>query len=226
MSSGDMASGALWDRGAGAGRERVWRQARRHSRHVRALRVVLPVITGLIVAAMIVSLRGLPTPAGNLGLGGIGLSGSSLTMEKPHLTGYGSNGMSYDVTAARALQDLTNPDMVQLETISGRVKQPGDRWATLEAVGGIYNSKAESLHLSEDIRIVVHDGKRAFLETADVDLRTQEVVSDQPVRLEMPGARVRADSMHISAGGEEVTLRGGVVMNLRLNGGPLQDSDQ
>jgi lipopolysaccharide export system protein LptA len=66
--------------------------------------------------------------------------------------------------------------------------------------------------------------KRAFLETADVDLKAQTVVSDRPVRLEMPGARVRADTMSVSAGGEQVMLRGRVVMDIRLDGGPLEET--
>ncbi len=198
-----------------------WRAAQRHSRRVRALRIGLPLVSAVLIAALLVSWRSLPTPVGNLDLGDLGVSGSTLTMENPKLTGFGARGMAYDVTAERALQDLTDPQVVRLETISGRVQQPDGGWATLDARGGVYDSANEFLRLDRDIMIRVDDGKRAFLEAAEVDLKAQTVKSDRPVRLEMPGGRVRADRMDVEAGGKTIVLTGRVVLDLRLDGGTM-----
>lgn len=201
-----------------------WQRASRHSRLVRWLRIALPVIALVIVAGMLVSLRGLPERIGSLSLGEIGVSDSSLTMEQPSLTGYGSGGAAYDVTANRALQSLDDPGIVQLELISGRVQRSDGGWATLRADDGVYFSREDRLELENDIRIELHDGKRAFLEKANVDLEAETVVSDRPVRLEMPGARVRADRMEVFSGGDDVRLKGNVVVDLWFSGGPAEEA--
>jgi hypothetical protein len=64
-------------------------------------------ITLLITPACSYRCAACQRSAGDLSLGEIGVSGTTLTMDRPRLTGYGAGGMSYDVTAARALQDLT-----------------------------------------------------------------------------------------------------------------------
>lgn len=223
-----MASKELFDetewagdagRPAGAG----WRAAQRHSRMVRALRIGLPLVTLVIVAGMALSLRSLPTALNEVELGEVGMSGSTLSMDSPRLVGYGARGMSYEVDAARALQDLTSPHVVRLQSIAGRVQQPGGGWATLKAESGLYDSQGETLRLDDDIEIEVHDGKRGYFREADVDLKAQRMVSEQPVRLEMPGARIRADRMEVWGSGERVLLRGGVTVDARLDGGPLEE---
>lgn len=203
-----------------------WQSTSRHSRVVRCLRIALPVLALVIIAGMLLSLRGLPDRIGNLNLGEIGVSDSNLTMEQPSLTGYGSGGAAYDVTANRALQSLDDPGIVRLELVSGRVQQSDGGWATLNADDGVYYSREDRLELENDIRIELHDGKRAFLERADVDLEAETVVSDRPVRLEMPGARVRADRMEVFSGGDDIRLKGNVVVDLRFDGGaPEEASD-
>ena len=98
--------------------ERAFRAARRHSRVVRILRVAIPVVvvvglTGVFLVTYFNPLRmlaKLPIDVGNLVV-----SGTKVTMEKPHLSGFTSDARAYELSADAAKQDLTKPDMLELQ---------------------------------------------------------------------------------------------------------------
>lgn len=204
-----------------------WRAVRRHSRRVRLLRVVLPAIGLAIAASMFVSIRSLPGGIGNISLGEVGVEGTTLTMSHPSLSGYGSDGVSYDVTAERALQDLTTPDVVRMEMISGTMRRADGTWTSLEARDGLFDSARDWLMLENDIVIVTDDGKRAYLEDAEVDLKGQSVISLKPVRAEMAGALVRGDRMEVNGGGDHIILRDNVsvVLQSARRGAPQRSGE-
>lgn len=199
------------------GEQASWRAARRHTRRVHLLRLGLPVMALVIVGAMFLSFQALPSRVGELSLGDVGVSDNTVTMQNPNLTGHGSEGQHYEVTAERAKQELDAPDIVRLEMLSGLLRQPDGGWMRVEADHGVYDSERETLKLEDNIELRTHDGRRGYFEVADVDLREQTVKSDRPVTLEMPGGRVRADAMDVRDGGDTVDFRGQVVVDLRFD---------
>jgi|FEC22Drversion2_1045045.scaffolds.fasta_scaffold00009_148 lipopolysaccharide export system protein LptC len=202
---------------------RSWHDARRHSRAVRILRIGLPALALLTVAWLIVSARAFPPTIGNVDLGEVGLDGTTLTMENPALSGYNENGTSYEVTAARALQDVTNPRIVTLQRIDGTMTKPDGTKVRVTAADGVYDSEEQTLKLSNDIVVRADDGSRAFLRSADVDMKAGSIVSTEPIRAETPGGRIRADTMDIAERGAHMLFKGKVVVELRLDGGSLDD---
>jgi len=87
--------------------------ASRHSRMVRVLRVAVPAAVILAMAAIItvsifnpfrMLLPKLPVDIGNLVV-----SGSRITMESPHLSGYTPDQRPYEVWAKTATQDVAAP---------------------------------------------------------------------------------------------------------------------
>src|SRR5438128_3419812 len=99
--------------------------AARHSRMVRVLRIAVPAIVLLAMAAIVavsvfnpfrMLLPKLPVDIGNLVV-----SGTKITMEAPHLTGFSADRRPYDMWAKSATQDLTDPDHVELETLRAKV---------------------------------------------------------------------------------------------------------
>lgn len=221
MASNEYLDDPTWDGGSDGHGAAGWQAARRHSRLVRTLRIGLPVLILLIVAVIFLSLRALPSRVGDIELGDVGLSGSVLTMEAPSLTGFGSRGMTYEVDADRALQDLTQPNVVRLEGIHGRLRQPDGGWTLLTARSGIYDGDAGTLRLDEAIDIETHDGRRAYLIEADVDLENQSVISERPVRIEMTDMVILADRLEVREGGDRLLMSGGVRVQMNL-GNPAQ----
>lgn len=196
----------------------LWKRAQRHSRVVRSLRLVLPVTGGLIAIALLVSFESIPSPIGNIELGTIGVEGDTVTMDAPKLTGYGEKGMSYAVSASKAQQSLSEPNVVHLQKIEGRLDEDGGTWTELSAQQGRLDTEAETLRLDQEIELTTNDGKRAKLKSADVDFSKKTVTTEDPVEMEMEVGRVQAGSMSVSNGGKRILLRGNVVVDLRPDG--------
>src|SRR5688500_12979918 len=90
-------------------RQRAFQAARRHSRLVRRLRVLLPVV-GLIVVLAFIAVTRLALPEElDLSVARLSVTRNSIIMENPLLTGFDADERSYSLSADRAVQALTNP---------------------------------------------------------------------------------------------------------------------
>src|SRR5260370_7002046 len=87
--------------------------AARHSRMVRALRIAVPAAVILAMAAIItVSIFNpfrMLLPKLPLDIGNLVVSGTKVTMESPHLSGYTPDRRPYEMWATTATQHLPHP---------------------------------------------------------------------------------------------------------------------
>ena len=108
-----------WTASRRAGLDRTFRTAARHSRHVRFLRVAVPVVVAAAIVGLTLATWFSPArlmaklPTGG-SLGSMGISGTKITMELPRLEGYTRDARPYVLTAKSAAQDLTKPDRMEL----------------------------------------------------------------------------------------------------------------
>jgi lipopolysaccharide export system protein LptC len=73
--------------------------------------------------------------------------------------------------------------------------------------------------LENDIRLSSSSGYSGRLSEAFVNIRSGNVVSDQPVELQMLQGKLNANKLEIVNNGDLVRFHDGVVMDLMLNGG-------
>src|SRR5689334_24755986 len=92
---------------------------------VRILRVAVPAAVLLAMTAVVavsvfnpfrMLLPKLPVDIGNLVV-----SGTKITMESPHLAGFSTDQRPYELWAQPAIQDLTDPDHVELQTLRAKM---------------------------------------------------------------------------------------------------------
>jgi len=198
--------------------ERAFRAARRHSRFVRVFRVAIPVLVlfGLGAAVLATYLNPLRMLAKlPVDLDKLVISGTKITMENPRVSGFTKDGRAYDLVAAAARQDLTKPDLVELQNLNAKLEMDDHSTIQLVADQGLYNVKAEQLELQKNI-VLSNPGYEGRLEQATVDVRTGHVVSNQPVKLKMMQGTLDAKQMEISDSGNLVRFTGGVDMFLKL----------
>ena len=157
-----------------AGMEARFAIAARHSRMVRVLRVAVPAAVALSLAAIIaisifnpfrMLLPKLPLDVGNLVV-----SGTRITMESPHLSGYTPDRRPYEVWAKTATQDVTDPDHLELRTLRAKVRMEDQSIVTLDAKKGSMNTKDQLLDLHNDIFLQTSAGYEARLSQAFVDM--------------------------------------------------------
>jgi lipopolysaccharide export system protein LptC len=213
------AANTYWTMGRGDN-ERAFRAARRHSRVVRVLRVAIPLVvalgfTGVFLVAYLNPLRmlaKLPAELGNLVV-----SGTKITMEKPHLSGFTRDARAYELSADAAKQDLKKPDLIELRNIHAKLQMQDKSTMELTATAGIYDSKGETIKLDENIVLSLSTGFRGRLSQATVDVRKGHLVSERPVVIEMLQGTLNANRLEIVDSGDLVRFDGGVKMNLMLN---------
>jgi lipopolysaccharide export system protein LptC len=197
-----------------------FRRAARHSRLVRLLRIAVPAIVLLSMAAIVgVSifnpfriLTKLPLDMGNLVV-----SGTKITMETPHLSGFSPDGRPYELWAKAATQDLTDPDNVELATLRAKVMMEDRSTMTMDARTGKFNSKAQMLYLYKDIFLQTSSGYEARLTEAVIDIANGTVTSDKPVDVKLLNGTLLGQKMRITEHGDLVRFDGGVSMNLKMD---------
>src|SRR4030088_210199 len=138
-----------------AGMEARFAIAARHSRMVRLLRVAVPAAVILamtaIVAVSIFNPFRMLMPKLPLDVGNLVVSGTKVTMESPHLSGYSPDQRPYELWAKTATQDLADPNHVDLKTLRAKVLMEDRSTVTLDARDGRFDTKEQLLNLSKDI---------------------------------------------------------------------------
>lgn len=203
-----------------AGMDVRFAAAARHSRLVRVLRVAVPGLVLLAMAAIVgVSvfnpfriLTNLPIDMGNLVV-----SGTKITMETPHLSGFSPDGRPYELWAKAATQDLTDPDHVELATLRAKVVMEDRSTTTMDARSGLFNSKTQVLELYKDVFLQSSTGYEARMTQAVIDIGKGTVASDEQVDVKLLNGTLVGQRLRIIDHGEVVRFEGGVVMNLMMD---------
>lgn len=190
-------------------------RARRHSRRVRVLRVLLPLVGALAVLGLATGVWISNHSAGALIARAI-IAANSLTMQNPHLTGY-ADGRAYDVRASRAVQALDNPDIVELEQIEATIDGGGENEAHITALTGSFDSNANILILEDSITLDMVSGLRGELSQAKIDMNSNTMVSEAPVSFSSEGSTIHADRMEVDAKKEILFFEGSVRMKILPN---------
>jgi lipopolysaccharide export system protein LptC len=195
--------------------------AARHSRLVRVLRIAVPAVVALAMAGVVAIsifnpfralMKQLPVDLDNLVV-----SGSKITMESPHMSGFTPDQRPYEVWAKTATQDLKDPDRVELKTLRAKVLQEDRSTVTLEARTGLFDTKAQLLDLRKDIFLQSSTGYEARLSQALLDIGKGTVTSEEPVDVKLLNGTLTADKLRITEKGGLVRFEGRVVMNLIMD---------
>jgi len=196
--------------------------AARHSRMVRVLRIAVPAAVVLAMAAVVavsvfnpfrmLGIVKLPVDIGNLVV-----SGTKITMENPHLAGFSQDRRPYELWAKAAIQDLTDPDHVELRTLRAKVMMEDRSNVVMDARTGFFDSKQQILELKKDIFLQSSTGYEATLSQATIDMSKGTVVSNEHVDVKLLNGTLVSDGLRILNSGEIVRFEGNVVMNLTLD---------
>jgi lipopolysaccharide export system protein LptC len=198
--------------------DRAFRAAVRHSRHVRILRIAVP---AAVVLALIggIGFEALLNPIRLLSkvpvdIGSVVVSGTKIVMQQPRIAGFTRDNRRYDLSAQAAGQDVTKPDMVELEGIHATMEMQGDAVFVTTARNGLYNTKTELLTLNNDIVVTSSNGYEALLSEAELDVRASKIVSEKPVVVKTSTLNINANRMEVTDGGDVMRFERGVTVLL------------
>jgi lipopolysaccharide export system protein LptC len=210
--------------------KRAFRAAVRHSRHVRLLRIAVPLsvavllVGGVAFTALVKPLRVLSNA--NVDVGSLVVSGTKIMMQQPRLAGFTRDNRRYNMIAQAAAQDLTKPDMVELHGINATMEMKDGAVFETVAKDGLYNTKTEQLTLTQNIVVTSSSGYQAFLNEAVIDVRAGKIVSEKPVEVKTATWTINANGMEVGESGDLMRFDRGVFVTLMLEGkGPVITSD-
>lgn len=191
--------------------------ARRHTRRVKRLRVLLPLL-GLGAGVFLLLAAVVPSLLPIAGIKGLQLTAEGLVMNGPHLSGHLGEGRRYHVTADRAIQSLLNPRRLTLEGLTAELDMGEERWVRILGRNAVYDTGEEVLRLREGVELTSSEGHAVSLQTATVFLREGRVVSHDPIAITSPKGEINAGRLDVADDGDVIRLRGGVSIRIHPAG--------
>ncbi len=190
----------------------AFRAAQRRSGRVRFLRKAILGGALAAVAAMVAIAIFNPFSAkiSGISFSSLGIDGTKVTIVKPRLSGYRSDGQPYSVTAERAVQDVKQPTQVELYKVSGEIGVTGGEPTHITADSGVYDSAKEKMRLKDNIRI----GSSRLdikLRSAEIDFKSGVYESADPVEIHTGNdTTITADRAEARDNGQLLTFEGRV----------------
>ncbi|MDX0515727.1 LPS export ABC transporter periplasmic protein LptC [Sinorhizobium medicae] len=192
----------------------AYASAARHSARVKRLKVILPLIAGLIalVFAAVSFVRAfLPE---ELQLETATIENGKIVMQNPAISGRNKQDISYSMKAQRALQDIANPNIITLETIHAEMPVNDTLIATVDAQSGVYDRGANTLDMNAPFTISMNNGVIADFQSAYLDINAGEMETKHPIAISMTGASIIAQKLRMTDKGRVVTFEGMVRVNI------------
>lgn len=198
----------------GASSADAYALAARHSARVRRLKIILPIIAGVIaVIFAAVSFVRAFMPV-DLQIETATIEDGKIVMKNPAISGRNKQGISYSMKAQRALQDIANPDIITLQTIHAEMPMKDSMIATVDATNGIYDRGANTLDMNAPFTISVNNGINADFQSAYLDINAGEMETKQPVAISMKGGSIIAQTLRMTDKGRIVIFEGMVRVNV------------
>ncbi|MDQ6435783.1 LPS export ABC transporter periplasmic protein LptC [Mesorhizobium sp. LHD-90] len=183
----------------------MFRNAQRHSRRVGVLKIVLPALAVIMAAGFLLqSYRS--TPSADITSQESTVSDGKLVMANPKLEGFTRDNQPYAVSALRAVQDIANDAVVELQEIAATVPIDMERSATIDAARGQFDRTTNMLNVDTQINIATSDGAVATLGSALLDLSAGRMSTDKPVEISYKGGTITADTMSVEDRGKIVVF--------------------
>lgn len=185
-----------------------------HSARVRKLRIWLP-IGAVVISAVFISVSVIRAylPE-NLSVESARIEDGKIVMERPAIAGRNDDGISYSMTAVRALQDIANPNMITLEDVKAAVPINDDVIARVTATGADFDRGSDKLNLTAPFDVNLSNGITARFKSARMDIPGGTMDTPDPVDISMKEGSIVAESLKITDKGRTITFQGQVRVHL------------
>jgi len=213
MSVSHTGTGAVGEPSTAAHQRRARSAARRHTRVVKTLRVLLP-LGGLAIVVVLFGTALLKSLSPLNSIGNIDVTSEGLVMNDPNLAGRLNDGRAYKVSAAKAVQSFSDTSRITLTDLMATLNVSDEQTVEVNGKGGVIDTDEEWMTLSDGIVLTTTDGYRAELSTARLDFKNGSMVSDDAVNIQSKTFDLLANSVDIQDEGKVVRFVGDVHMTI------------
>ncbi len=181
------------------GRRMSKKQARRHSKVVKAARYSLPIMIVGILAAYAITATPLTVDESFLDqFAKLDVKSNDLRLEQPQFLGEDKEGVAFEVSAGAAVQNPLAPKFVRLENPEALKALGTIDQALVTAKTGLYSMDAKKIDLNTQVEFKQGIGADEFIlnmDAAEVFLDNREVHSNVAVYGENDNGSLQADGM-------------------------------
>ena len=167
----------------------------RHSKIVRWMRLVLPVVAlGFIAIVMSFSgheSRVAPVPREKI----LPSSVSRNELINPKFQSEDDKSQPYTITADKAFQESSNMDLVILQQPVADVALKNGQWLAIKAKDGEFIQSTQQLHLKGDVRLFHDDGYELQTDKVDLDAAAQTAHTTSPVSGHGPAGTIHGQGL-------------------------------
>lgn len=183
----------------------------RRRRFVQFMKFILPLIA-LGTIAVVIAWPQLSRKHHMLPLtfSNVDSANAALVMNNPRYRGTDANGQPYIVTADRAVQDPQDDKQVTLDRVQADLTMHNGEWWSLTADTGLYQGNAQLLDLFGNIAVFGDKGYEMHGHSAEINLATKVVSSDEKVWGHSALGKINANGMRIYDKGQRVVFINGV----------------
>ena len=191
-------------RGPDASRQATYGKARRHSFAVAFLKRALPLSAFAVVGGFATAAVYSGAFEGERKIVASQVVEGEVAMQNPRLDGVDRNARPYAVTASAARQETARPAIVSLDAIDAKLPTDDGEFAKIDATAGLYDTKRETLTLSDGVKVRDLKGLDMNLREAKFDMAAGTMKSDAPVEVRSRHAAIDAESMRVLESGKRI----------------------
>jgi lipopolysaccharide export system protein LptC len=209
-------------------RARAFDDAGRHTARVRKLRRA---IIGLSVGAVVgvigyVVIDPFRRASGPFSVDNIGVEGTRVTMEAPRMNGYRKDGRPYDMRAAKGIQDVRKPTLIDLVDVDAKIAMADNSTAKITSLTGLYDTAKETITLRGNVRIRNVPAYDMHLTVADIDFKSGRLISKEPVNVLLAEGTIASDEFEMTDNGHQLIFTGNVKSLLQPGAAPKRKPEK
>lgn len=205
-----------------ADRERTKRQLSAapgggHDRLVRALRVILPSMIGMLLAVLAFSpFSGTQELSFVLAKNEVNMAKERMRLTEAVYRGEDSKGRPFSIRAGSAVQKSSAEPLLRMTDLSARILMP-DGAASILAGYGIYDLDTETMRVTGPLSFDSGNGYSLIASNVQLAMKTRQLQSFGPVSGHTKVGTFNAGSLRADLDARTVTLSGGAHLRIDQN---------
>jgi lipopolysaccharide export system protein LptC len=132
------------------------------------------------------------------------------------ITGRDGNDRPYQINAKSGEQDKTQDHIVHMQAVTSVFERPTGAKLDVTSDTGTYDRKKKGLELSGNVVFSEGERFRATMQKAAIDTEKQTLDSQSPVKVDMQGTLIEADSLSVKDNGTRLLFKGGVKAHFEM----------
>ena len=144
-----------------------------------------------------------------------GVTQEKVVVQTSSISGFDREQQPYTVNAQSAVQDPDKPNIIRLNTVSGKLQKSTGKVFTIDGKKGVYDSDSKTLDLAGDVHIISVGRFVATMAKARVTLLEKQLRTDDSVVVKFDTGDISADGLKITNDGKNIEFLSRVKVRLR-----------